>query len=276
MLTPPVLTPSEVLINLIGALFVIPIIFGFFIKAPKLVVFGFLGVLFCFSDSTWGELQTDSNVYSRGVGLFHFSLLNLVLLTAGVAALLKRLSNPQGPQLAPPISKYFLAFVFLLLGHVVVGLMVGKDLMVILGYSGIINVLNMLVFMYLVIMAFESDKDTRQLLFAILALAVVRGLFGAVRYFMFDGDPANPYRNFEGLDIKIYFFDISDNFVAGLAAFSAAWLLTTPGARLSIFSKLLLVAVLALEIAAVALSFRRSSLIGLGLMFLFLFLQLPG
>jgi len=40
--------------------------------------------------------------------------------------------------------------------------------------------------------------------------------------------------------------------------------------------RLLVVLGLALEIAAVALSFRRSSLIGLGLMFIFLFLTLPG
>lgn len=277
MITPPSLTPAEVATNLAGALFVVPIIAGIFIKAPKLVVFGFIGVLFCFSDSTWGQLQSQqSNIYSRGVGQFYFSLLNLVLMVAGVTALLKRLANPQGPQLAPPMSKYLIAFLFLLFGHVVVGLMLGKELNVILGYSGVVNVLNMLVFMYLVIMAFESDKDTRHLLYTIIVLAVVRGVFGAVRYALFGGDEANPYRNFESLDIKIFFFDISDNFVASLAAFCCAWLLATPGVRLSVFSRLFLLAVLCLEIAAVALSFRRSSLIGLALMFVFLFLQLPG
>jgi hypothetical protein len=140
----------------------------------------------------------------------------------------------------------------------------------------VFNVLNMLVFMYLIIMAFESDKDTRHLVYTIILLAVVRGIFGAVRYALFGGDASNPYRNFESLDIKIFFFDISDNFVAGLAAFCCAWLLATPGVRLSIFSRLFLLAVLCLEIATVALSFRRSSLIGLALMFGFLFLQLPG
>lgn len=276
MITPPPLTPVEVLVNLAGALFVIPIIIGFVIKAPKLVVFGFLGVLFCFSDSTWGQLRTESNIYSRGVGLFYFSLLNLVLLVSGVAILLKRLVNPQGPRLAPPMWKYFLALLFMLVGHVVVGLLIGIDLDVILSYNGVINVLNMMVFMYLVIMAFESDKDTRHLLYMIIGLAVARGIFGAIRYFAFGGDTANPYRNFEGIDVKIFFFDISDNFVASLAAFCAAWLLVASRMKLSIVARLFLVGVIALEIAAVALSFRRSSLIGLALMFLFLFIQLPG
>ncbi|RZI40185.1 O-antigen ligase domain-containing protein [Herbaspirillum sp. HC18] len=272
----PALSPTEVTINLVGALFTIPIVFGIFIKAPKLVVFGFIGVLFCFSDSNWGQLESEATIYSRGAGMFYFSLLNLILMVSGVAALLKRLANPQAPQLAPPMAKYLAAFAFLLLGHVVVGLMQGIDLNVILGYAGVFNVLNMMVFMYLVIMAFENEKDTRKLLMMIIFLATARAIFGAVRYFMFDGDTANPYRNFEGLNIKIFFFDINDNFVASLGAFCAAWLLTAPEAKLSWFKRSLLLGFLLLEIAAVALSFRRTSLIGLGLMFVFLFLRLPG
>lgn len=272
----PALTPIEVYTNLAVTLFVVPVVFGIFIKAPKLVVLGFIGVLFAFSDSTWGQLQAENTIYSRGSGMFYFSLLNLILLTAGIAALLKRLANPQTPQLAPPMAKYLAAFVFLLLAHTVVGLMLGIDLHVILGYNGILNVLNMMIFMYLAIMAFDSEKGTRKLLIMIIALAAARGIFGAVRYFVFDGDTANPYRNFEGLDIKIFFFDISDNFVASLGAFCAAWLLTSPEAKLNWFKRALLLMFLVLEISAVALSFRRSSLIGLGLMFLFLFLRLPG
>lgn len=272
----PALTPAEVYTSLVAFLFLIPIVWGIFIKVPKLVVFGFIGVLFLFSDSTWGQLQAGNTIYSRGSGMFYFSLLNLVLLTAGIAALVKRLANPRGPQLAPPMAKYFVAFVFLLFAHVVIGLMVGIELNVILGYRGVLNVLNMLVFMYLLIIAFENGKNSEQLLLAIIALAAIRTVFGAVRFFVFDGDAANPYRNFEGIDIKIFFFDISDNFVASIGAFCAAWLLTAPEIRLSLFKRILLILFLVLEIAAVALSFRRSSLIGLGLMFVFLFLRLPG
>ncbi len=265
------------MINMIAAFVLISIVFGFVFKAPKYVVFGFLAVLFIFADSTWGQLNADSgNIYSRGVGMFYFSLLNIVLIFAGVAVLIRRLASPQGPQLAPPMTKYFLAFAFIMLGHIVIGLMSGIDLNVILSLNGMFNVINMFAFMYLAILAFENDRDTATLLFMIIIIAVGRGLYGAVRYFVFDGDTANPYRNFEGLDIKIFFFDISDNFVAALAAFCAAWLLTTPGVKLNIVTRIFLIGVVVLEVAAVALSFRRSSLIGLGLMFLFLFMRLPG
>jgi hypothetical protein len=92
----------------------------------------------------------------------------------------------------------------------------------------------------------------------------------------FGGDTANPYKNFEQIDVKILFFDIGDNFVASLGAFCAAWLLTAPQLRLRGMKRLALFAFLILELVAVALSFRRSSLIGLSLMFALLIYRLPG
>jgi hypothetical protein len=250
-------------------------IFALCLKAPKIFVLGFLAVLFLFSSSTWGQLQVENTIYARGVGMFYFSLLNLALLVAGAATLVRKLANPHNPYLAVPLGKYFLAFVFLLFAHVVLGLMSGIDIFEILGNNGIINILNMLIFMYLIVMAFHSEKDTRNLLLLILALALARAVFGIVRYVWFEGDSANPYRNFENLDIKIFFFDIADNFIASLAAFCAAWLLVSPDVRLSLSRRLALYAFLALEIAAVALSFRRSSLLGLALMFALLLYWLP-
>jgi hypothetical protein len=270
------LNPSEVYTNLVIALFVIPLIWGFFIKAPKLVLFSFIGVLFVFADSTWGQLQIESTIYSRGSGMFYFSLINLGLLAAAVAALFRLLANPGGPQLAPPMNKYFLSFLFLLFGHVVVGLIQGVELPVILGYNGMLNVVNMFLFMYLMIMAFDNERDGQQLMLAIIVLAAIRGVFGGLRYVLLGGDSANPYRNFEGMDVKIFYFDIGDNFIAALGAFCAAWLLTSPEVRLSLLKRALLFLFLLIEIAAVALSFRRSSLVGLFLMFLFLFLRIPG
>lgn len=92
-MTPP-LTPDETLFTFTASLIVIPVVFGFVLKAPKLVVLGFLTVIFMFSESSWGELTADNNIYSRGVGIFYFSLLNMTLLVAGVAMLVKRLANP--------------------------------------------------------------------------------------------------------------------------------------------------------------------------------------
>jgi hypothetical protein len=134
----------------------------------------------------------------------------------------------------------------------------------------------MLVFMYIVIEAFRDDADKERLLLVVIGLAGIRALFGLVRYAFFGGDSANPYKNFDNLDIKLVFFEIGDNFVVSLGAFCAAWLLMSPQARLSGLKRLMLFALLIMQIAAVALSFRRSSLLGLALMFALLVYRLPG
>ncbi len=270
------LSTAEVTLSLLASLLVIPIVWGFFIKTPKLVVLGFLLVLLLFSDSTWGQLNAGGTIYSRGSGLFYFSLLNLGLFAAAAAALLKRLADRGSPPLAPGLTPFFATFAFILCGHVVVGLMSGVELTDIVGYNGILNLLNMFLFMYLVIIAFSDEKDGQDLMLAIIALATVRAVYGAVRYTFMGGDPSNPYRNFEDMDVRIFFFDIGDNFVMAIGAFCAAWMLTAPEVRLSLFKRAILFCLLLLQIAAVALSFRRSSLVGLALMFAFLFLRIPG
>jgi hypothetical protein len=266
---------TEVFSTLTISLLIVPLVMAVSLMAPKLVVYGFIFVLFMFSYSTWGELVVVDTIYSRGSGVFYFSLLNLALFFAGFTALMRKLANPQSPHLATPLAPYFFAFVFLLLSHIALGLMSGIELDVILGYEGLLNIFNMFIFMYLVAMAFSTEKDKRNLLLTFLALAAARAIFGLVRYVLFDGDSANPYRNFEGMDIKIFFFDIADNFVAAIAAFCAAWLLLNPSVKLSLFKRALLYAFLALEVAAIALSYRRSSLLGLALVFGLMLLLLP-
>lgn len=75
--------------------------------------------------------------------------------------------------------------------------------------------------------------------------------------------------------MKLVFFDIGDNYIAALAAFCLAWLLLMPKVRIKLWQRIFMSAWLVIEIATVALSFRRSSLIGLALMILVLIWQLP-
>ena len=133
----------------------------------------------------------------------------------------------------------------------------------------------MLLFSVLLLMTLNHEKHRQRLLLLILTLAGIRAVFGLVRYAFFGGDSANPYRNFENLDIRLVYFDIGDNYIAALAAFCLAWLLLMPGVRMSLAKRLLLWGWLVAEIATVVLSFRRSSLVGLSLMFAVLMWRLP-
>jgi hypothetical protein len=250
-------------------------VFATVVRAPALVALGFLGVLFLFSSSSYGTLTVESNIYSRGVGMFNFSLLNIGLAVAGFALMCKKLATPVATQLARPVFNYFFAFVLLMACHVLVGLMLGIELERILGQNGFINLLFGMIFMYLVIESFKNNGDQEKLLLIILALASIRCVFGLIRYAWFGGDVANPYKNLDNFDIKLVFFDIGDNYVVSLGAFCAAWLLMTTQLKISAISRFALFGLFVLMVAAVALSFRRSSLVGLVLMCTLLVFRLP-
>ena len=272
---------SDVILVLLGALLALPCVLGICLRHPALVTLMLIGVLCLFSSSTWGQLQEENTVYSRGTGVFYFSLLNLLLWAATAAACLQRLhlgwlrDRYRPLNTTSPFPVALAAFAFMLLAHVALGLMSGQDLLHILSYTGLINVINLLLFGWLITQTLADSRSQRWLLQLLLALAAARATFGLARYQWLGGDSANPYRNFEGLDIRLVFFDICDNYLAALAAFMLAWLLLMPQVRLSLFKRALLLLWLALEVATVALSFRRSSLIGLALMSLVLFWQLP-
>ncbi len=262
---------------LLAAVLSLPIVIAVYLRAPAVVTLGFIAVLYVFSSSTWGQLQEENTIYARGTGLFAFSLLNLLLWTAAAAMLIRTRTHfpHQGKNLSSPFPVFLAVFSFMLLGHLALGLMSGEEPLTILGYNGIINVLNMALFSLLILSVIDSEQRRRQLLLLLLGLAAARAAFGLVRYQFFGGDSANPYRNFEKLDIKLVYFDIADNYVAALAAFCIAWLLMMPGVRMSLHKRALLLGLFTIEVATVALSFRRSSLVGLGLMFAVLLWQLP-
>jgi hypothetical protein len=268
--------PDPFLLLLVAVLS-LPIAIAVCLRVPAIVTLGFIAVLCVFSSSTWGQLQEENTIYARGTGIFAFSLLNLLLWTA-VAAMLIRTNTShiyQEKSTPSPFTPFLAVFSCMLLGHLVLGLMSGEEPLKILGYNGVINVLNMALFALLILSVIDSEQRRRQLLLLLLGLAAARAVFGLLRYQFFGGDSANPYRNFEKLDIKLVYFDIADNYVAALAAFCIAWLLMMPGVRMSLHKRTLLLGLFTIEVATVALSFRRSSLVGLGLMFAVLLWQLP-
>ena len=106
----------------------------------------------------------------------------------------------------------------------------------------------MALFSLLLLAALADEVGRRRLLLTLVTLAAVRSAFGLVRYAWFGGDSANPYRNFEGLDIRLVYFDIGDNYIAALAAFCIAWLLLMPGVRLTLWRRSWLLALLAMGV----------------------------
>lgn len=273
------LSSPTIYLLLCFALLAIPCLFLLCLKRPNDCVLIFLAILFIFPASTWGQIEIENTIYSRGTGLLYFPLLNWLLWIAAVILFTiqsKTLHIAQTVWTTKwPLAKYLQLFLILMLAHLVIGLMAGQDLYKILGLNGFINVINMLIISWMIVATHPTSQQQNRSIFILLGIAALRCLYGLVRYFLLDGDPSNPYRNFENLDIKLVYFDIADNYVAAFAAFCIAWILWMPGKKLTIPLKIGLAGLLLAEILTVVLSFRRSSLLGLALMFGILLWRLP-
>jgi hypothetical protein len=274
-------TPSnEAFWPLLAVLIFLPVALIFCLQRPAHSALALIALLVMFSSSTWGQTEEENTLYARGTGLLHFSLVNLLLWVAVAAAAIRKWSQrshsqPSMSLPASPFPRFLAAFGFLLLAHLVLGLMSGQSTLEVLGYSGLINVVNMALFSVLLLFALESERDRQRMLALLLSLAVARAVFGLTRYALWGGDSANPYRNFEKLDIRLVYFDIGDNYIAALGGFCIAWMLLMPGQNRGWLQRAGLFGLLIMQLATVVLSFRRSSLIGLALMFLVLLWHLP-
>lgn len=231
------------------------------------VTFYFL-LIFYAPNASWGlEVQSIGglgNIYTRGAGLFLLPFVNLALIGLFVVVSTSRYFKMVTPAFHN-LKPFIWAFTLIIAGNIVVGLALGYKVSTVLGDKGLIHMANMLLVFGVVTLMFKERKDLDVFINVFLFAAVTRGLYGAVRFAAFGGDPANFYANFEKIDVKLTFFDVNDGFIATMAAFIFAWRLTamqnTRNPRLKAFYWFCVI----LEVFIVIFSFRRTSWIGFGL-----------
>lgn len=259
-------TTLLVVVVLIAALAVIGWV-GFSLSRPELSVYLLLAILVAFSGSSYGQLDAEKTIYGRGTGMLYFSLVNLFLWgIAAVIALGNAFKNIKFD--ASPLAKYFWAFTLLILANALVAAASDDASLHVLNafaYNGLLNIFNMAIFFYVCTNAFSTKESVGKLLRFLLVAIGLRGIFGIVRWAFFGGDSANVYDNVEHTGTKLTFFDVNDSFIATLAAFCSAWLLSFRKQQLASWEQWFLWCLLALETAIVVLSFRRSSLVSMGL-----------
>jgi hypothetical protein len=250
---------------------------GVTLSRPAISVFALLAVLIAFSGSTYGQLELERTIYSRGTGQLYFSFVNYYLWGAGIVVALRNAFNRSSPE-PTSLAKYFAAFMLMIIGNAFVAGTSGDPSLRIIDafdYKGLLNIINMGVLFYIAVNVFSRPEEARSLLRFLLIAIGCRGIFGMVRWAFLGGDSANVYGNFEQVSIKLTFFDISDGFLASFAIFCSAWLLYFHRQLLSKREQYFLWVLLLLEIAVIVFSFRRSSLAGMGLVSIFFITLLP-
>ena len=246
--------------------------------APRLLVYPYLAIFFLINSTTYGNLAIVSyggGIYSRGSGLLYFSLLLWYMLGAWCCA--RASASFRGLDSAPcNLRPWFLGWLALLLGHVVVALFVGKKLSEALAPGGFSNIVWMAPLVSLMLLAFRTRDHAIELARFIMLAGLGRALFGLARWTIGGGDPNNVYANMNAIKIKLTFFDINDSLLCALAFSIAAVQLFQAAkvARPRIWAALEWMT-LASTALCIVLSYRRTAWIGLVLVLLVVMWRFP-
>ena len=251
---------------------------GIGLAAPRLLVYPYLAIFFVVNSTTYGNLAIVSHgggIYSRGSGLLYFSLLLWYMLGAWCCA--RASASFSGLASAPcNLRPWFLGWLVLLLGHVVVAIFVGKTLSEALAPGGFSNIVWMAPLVSLLLLAFRTREHAVELARFILLAGLGRALFGLARWAIGGGDPNNVYANMNAIKIKLTFFDINDSLLCTLAFSIAAVHLFQAAkvARSRIWAALEWMT-LAATVLCIVLSYRRTAWIGLVLALLVVMWRFP-
>lgn len=256
-------------------LILVPLVLGFTIVSSavlggrylKYLVYIYLLVLIVFTGSTYGIVSDEltRTIYGRGAGKTYFGFVNLYLwwlaLTVFFHSLWTRSAAPQAA-----IRKYLFAYVVLFAGHVVVGLFHEIPFFLIVSKSGVLYLINMAVFVYVMLRVFRGERQVNELVTLMLVCIVAVELWGLFRFAFLGGDPANFYQNVQQIAVKLTFFDINYSILAAIAGFLAAWRLVECETGLDTRAKWFYWLVVVASLFTILFSYRRTAWLGLLLM----------
>lgn len=266
---------------------------------PRFLVYPYLLIFFWVNSTSYGSLAVfaSRSIYSRGSGMLFFGVLLWYILgawmcarvSAGFAARFS--ANPtsgyqalsaaghgrhQGLAAACNLRPWFLAWTVLLACHAGAGLVAGVPLAESLAPSGFSNIVWMAPLISLMLLAFRTREQARELARFIMLAGLARALFGLGRWALAGGDPNNVYANMNAIQIRLTFFDINDSLLCTLAfAIAAVALFQAPQPEPSRSWRALAWATLAATALCVVLSYRRTAWIGFALACVVIVLRFP-
>jgi hypothetical protein len=244
---------------------------------PRLLAYAYLSVFFLKNSSNYGAISTmgSPGIYSRGSGVMFFPILMWAMFGAWIIA---RVAAGFRHQSTPPcnLRPWFVAWFFLLCGHVAVALFSDVKLAAALAPSGFSNIVWMGPLLALMLLAFRTREHAVELSRFILLAGLGRATFGLARWAFAGGDPNNVYANMNAIKIKLTFFDINDSLLCTIAfSIAAVNLFQAVRNNYSRFWSLVDWATLLSTAACILLSYRRSAWIGFVLAFLIIMMRFP-
>ncbi len=242
----------------------------FYTTKPRNIVIPYVISILLFTGSSYGTISTVATLYSRGTGELLLSLMNIFLFFLFIfvytqyGARYKRLDEPVA------LNKSFLFVVIIIIVYDVYGILSGVSFENMLASDGMINFINMYVFYLIIKWSVFDEKQLEKLIDVFIYVAIFMSVYGLIRWAWFGGDPANFYLNYGDKPVKITYFDIGQSIIFGVTSVilyhKSRLVLVRSSVRWFYYL------IIGMCLANILLSFRRTAWVGIGLIFLWIFL----
>ncbi len=225
--------------NLIAlyAAVLLPVIFFY----PRLMTYLNLALIFFFSSSSFGLRRYDElvaflgGVFARGAEKYAISYVNILLILTAMSIMFQKIinKNEDKDNISCNLYKYFWIFNALFFIYMLWGITLGININNILSMTGVINITNMGILIFIIHRMFRTEKDFEQLKMYFLYSMLLRGVWAIARFIFFGGDPRNPYSDFRHkVFLNVSIFDIGDGLIQCIALFYALFILLNKGDRI--------------------------------------------
>jgi len=219
-------------------------------------------VLFLFTSSNIGATENIILIYSRGVGALPISILNIYLIMVFIYFFILGIisRNRRVTESFSPGRRLYILLAFCIL-YLLFGVATDIPIREILSGRGVINIINMCLFVSVLIFGIESSKDLKELKNISLFCLFISAMYGFIRYIFFGGDPANLYATLEHLDVRLTYVDIGNSILFGFSfSYSVLKLLKE---RLPDFkSRAFFISLAFLSLFNIIFSYRRTAWVG--------------
>lgn len=277
------------LVNLyLGAMLAVLVWVTVGMTRPILLVLALLLVLAAFPASSLlnAEGGLGFDIYAKGSGYLLFSLYEITIFMAALCVVLRTLFDrheragaaltgrvlPQPP--GNPYSLFYALVALMLVAHAVENsVSIDDRWYYAFSRSGVVYLVLQGLLVAALAGVIAAPAQLRLLVLSVGAVVAGRMVWGAFRYLVLEGDPANYYET-DANQFRITFWDINDSLWAVMLAVGLTWLAATRD-DWSGLRRTLLLGFAMFCLAIVALSARRTAQLGAFLALLSLFALLP-
>ncbi|HET6421456.1 MAG TPA: O-antigen ligase family protein [Geobacteraceae bacterium] len=210
---------SETITTIVLAFLPFAAVLAVVLRKPYYIVELYVIIILMFTASAIGASKELVLIYGRGSGVLPLPIINFFLIAVFGFFFCLRFFPSRKVKIKEsfkPGNRLLLLFGFSII-YLLVGGANGVPVNEVLSAKGIVNIVNMCLFVFILKWSTESSDQLDGLVKVALWCLAISAFYGIVRFLFLGGDPANSYGNELRVNVRLTYQDIGQSILFGFA-----------------------------------------------------------